>query len=210
MRTLSQILVSVNSFVDLDATLPVGDELTTRIDYANQAVWDAASEKQLPVFDQVYEVDPVAASSVSMPSGFREFKTNPRQLVGGSWIEFPEIYPQEKYEKTSGERYCYVLGNPASGYTTHLNGLTANATLSFNYQAFPTGFATLTDMCELPDPEYVVTKVEAYVLQARGDDRFPYVDAVANAKLKSMVGRAAKSPGGQVVTARKGFRNPLS
>jgi len=54
-----------------------------------------------------------------------------------------------------------------------LNQLTANATLTIPYQEFPSGFATLTDTCELDDEYIVVEQVKSYVLQARSDDRFP-------------------------------------
>lgn len=53
-KTLSEILTDVNAFVDLTAELPTGDELTTRVDYANQAVWDASATAQLHEFDGVY------------------------------------------------------------------------------------------------------------------------------------------------------------
>ena len=70
--------------------------------------------------------------------------------------------------------------------------------------------ATLTDRCELSDPGYVVNKAESYVLQARGDDRFPYVDAKAEMKLKNMIGRDMKTPGGQYRTVKQTFINPLA
>jgi hypothetical protein len=209
-RTLNEILVDVNSYVDLEASAPSGDELNTRVNYANQAIWDAVGTYQFSEFDRVYEVNPAANASISLPTGFREFKINPKQLVGGTWVDFPEIDPHERYNKGSSDKYCYVLGNPRIGYTTVFNNLEANCTLSFTYQAFPSGFATLSDICELPDPSYVVAKTESYVLQARGDEKFPYVDAIADRKLKNLVSRDMKSPGGQYRVSPAGFRNPLA
>jgi len=209
MITLSQILLDVNSYVDLEASLPTGDELTTRTNYANQAVRDAQAVAQLPEFQVVYDVDPGTSYTISLPSNFREFTTSPQQSTGSSWDQYPEILPAERFEKLPSDKYCYVTGNPASGYLATFNNLTANATLSFTYQRFPSGMATLTDKCELSDPTYVVSKVESYVLQARGDDRFPFVDAMSEKKLRNMVGRSMKSPGGQVRITPTGFKNPL-
>jgi hypothetical protein len=209
VQTLSQILTDVNSFVDLEATLPTGDELTTRTNYAEQVVRDAADVGQLPEFDAIYEVDPGTAATVNLPDGFREFKISPQQSVNGGWTAFDEIDPKERYNKSSGEKYCYLTGNPAIGYVANFNGLEANCTLSFTYQCFPTGFPTLSSKCELRDSTYVVTGIESYVLQARGSDKFPFVDAIREKKLKNMIGRAMKSPGGQVRVAPSGFRNPL-
>lgn len=207
-QTLSDILKDVNAFVDLDYALPTGTELTTRASFANQAVRDAADTYQLSEFNQVYEINPGTASSVALPSGFRELVDNPKQYNGG-WQEFNEINPKTRFEMNSGDKYCYILGNPQAGYTLHLNGHESNLTLTIDYQAFPTGMLTLTSRCELADNSYVVSKVESYVLQSRGDDRFPYVDSVAEKKLRNLVGRDQKTPGGQYQTVPSGFRNPL-
>ncbi len=210
MRTLSDILIAVNSYVDLEASLPTGDELTFRTNLANQAVFDAAAIGQFSEFDVVYEVDPSTNATVSLPSDFREFKTNPRQLVSGSWVEFEEIDPTSIYDMNSSDKYCYVLGNRSSGYSAIFNGLTANATVSIIMQRYPSGLLTLTDVCELPDPTYVVAQTESYVLQSRGDDRFPYVDSTAQNKLRNMTGRDMKSPGGQGRLTKQSFKNPLN
>lgn len=196
--------------MDLEYALPTGDELSTRTNYANQAVWDAAATAQLGELTRVYEVDPALSTTISLPGNFRELKIHPKQYNGSTWVEYPEIDPIERYNKSSADKYCYILGNPASGYTATFNNLTANATLSFTYQAYPSGMATLTDKCELSDPTYVVAKVESYVLQARGDDRLAFVDSIADRKLRNMIGRDQKSPGGQYRVAPSNVVNPLA
>lgn len=191
--TLAQILRNANSFLDLEDDIPTGDELMTRINYANQAVNDAAVGAQFAEFHSIYQVNPSAMASVSLPSNFRELETSPRQLRGdGAYDQFDAISPNERFNKNSDDKYCYVLGNSQSGYTAVFNGLTANATLSIDFQRFPSGMATLSDICELPDPQYVVTKIEAYVLMGRSDDRFPQVEADAQRRLQNMVGRESK------------------
>lgn len=208
-KTLEEILYDVNSFVDLEYALPEGTDLETRSNYANQAVWEASAIAQLNEFTRLYEVDPGTSSAVTLPANFKEFKINPKQQNGSVWTDFEEVAPEEKYNKSSGEYYCYVLGNPASNYVVHFNNLAANATVSILYQSYPSGMATLSDKCELSDPMYVVNKVESIVLQSRGDDRFPYVDNEAKLKLRNLVGRGSKSPGGQYRTAPAGTKNPL-
>jgi hypothetical protein len=201
-RTLSQILTDANAFLDLEAAEPTGTELATRTNYANQAVWDAANAVQFPELHRIYEVDPGSNSRVSLPGNFREFMTSPKQYTGGAWVEFPEISPLERFSKSSGDKYCYVTGNPMEGYDVVFNGLTANATISMDFQRFPSGLATLSDICELPDAQYVVTKVESYVLKSRSDDRFPLVENDANIKLQGMIGRSMKTNGRENITPR--------
>jgi len=192
-KTLSQILTDSNAFLDLTAELPTGNELTTRINYANQAVLDAAAVGQFGEFSTVYQVNPSGLASISLPSNFRELETSPQQLTAsGIWDRFDEINPGEVYAKDSSDKYCYVLGNSQAGYTAVFNNLTANATLSFNFQRFPSGMATLADICELADPQYVVAKIESYVLQSRSDDRFPIIEADAQRRLQNMLGRESK------------------
>lgn len=202
-RTLAQILIDVNAFIDLEATLPTSSELTLRTNYANQAIIDATAVAQLPEFNDIYIVDPSTLASISLPANFNGFTTAPRQLVDGAWIAYEEIDPTARYGRSNGDKYCFVLGNAQAGYTAVFNSLTPNATLSIDYQRFPSGFATLSDKCELSDPTYVTSKTESYILQSRSDDRFPIIEAEAQRKLKNMVGRGMKRPGGGTNTVRK-------
>lgn len=204
MRTLSDILVDANAYLDLDASVPTGSELTTRTNYANQTVWEASAIAQFKEFKKVYVTNVSTLASLTLPGDFREFMTQP-QLLGsdGSWTPYTQIQPEDMYEKNSSDKYCYVLGNPSEGHTAIFNNLTANCTISMVYQRYPSGLATLTDICELPDPQYVVSKVESLVLQSRRDERFPIKDAESERKLKNMVGREAKTPGGGVNTTKR-------
>lgn len=203
MRTLSQILVDVNAYCDLEATAPTGTELATRTNYATRSVWEASAIAQFSEFHKIYEVDPGASSTVTLPANFRELMTAPKQYINGSWVDYEEIKPLDRFNKASTERYCYVLGNPAEGYQAVFNNLEANATISIDYQRYPSGFATLSNICELPDPVYVVSKTESYVLQSRSDDRFPIKDTEASVRLQNMVGREMKTPGGGINSVKK-------
>ena len=206
-RTLQDILIDANAYLDLSAEAPSGTELVTRANYANQSVWDATAIAQFREFHKIYQVNPGTLASISLPSDFRELMVAPRQLLSnGAWSNpFEPIEPLARFQKQSTDQYLYILGNPASGYTAVFNALTANATLSFDYQRFPSGLLTLTDACELSDPTYVTSKVEAYVLESRNNDRFPIVKAEANNKLKNMVGRSMKTTGGGTnTTPRQG------
>lgn len=207
-RTLQDILIDANSYLDLEAAVPTGTELTTRANYANQSVWDASAVAQFSEFHQIHEVMVSNNASVALQSNFREFVVSPKQQIGGAWAEFPEIRPQDRFKYGPTDKYCYVVGNPVTGYTAVFNGLEANMTLSMDYQRYPSGLLTLTDVCELSDPTFVTTKTEAYVLESRNNDRFPIVKAEANNKLQNMVGREMKTPGGGANTIpRQGAAN---
>lgn len=209
-RNLLQILLDAQAFLDLDATTtPSGTDLATRTNYADRAVREAAAYKQLNEFNAVYVTSVSTLASISLPSNFREFLNSPKLDTGTTIYEYPEIRPQERFDKNTDDKYCYVLGNPGNGYTAVFNNLQVGATLSIDYQRYPVGFATLTDVCELSDDTYVVRKIESYVLQSRSDDRFPIINAEANKILENMAGRSDKTPGGglnQVPFVNKTFR----
>lgn len=191
MSTLSDILIAVNSYTDLEATLPTGTDLTTRTNYANQAVRDACSLYNFPQMSTQYSVYATGAT-VSMPSDFRELEGFPKFTYGGVRTDIPVFKP----DYISSEPFSsYVLGNPLTGYSLILSGI-SGATVSLGYQRYPTGFSTLTSVCELPDPEYVKSKVISYVLQSRNDDRFLVVERDAQTRLANMVGREFYVHGG--------------
>lgn len=209
MRTLEQILQDVNSVLDLENATPSGDELTTRQNYANQAVWDASSLGQLSEFKREY-IGLATQATVSLPTNFRELQEWPRLLDStGNWQKYEPIEMEQKYDKVSTDSYCYVMGNPAEGYSLYINNLITNATISVIYQRYPSGLATLTDVCELPDPEYVVRKVEAYVLYSRSDDRLQVAEQKAERQLANMMGREMKSSTGEGRSTKMKFRHPL-
>lgn len=182
MATLSDILTSANTFTDLEASLPTGTDLTTRTDYANQAVRDACSLYTFPQFSTPYTVYATGAT-VSLPTDFREME----YVLDISVVKNPN--------STTQSEYSYVLGNPTNGYNLILSGI-SGATISMSYQRYPTGFSTLTSVCELPDPEYVKQKVISYVLQSRNDDRFLVIERDAQTRLANMVGRENYTHGG--------------
>lgn len=202
MKTLSQILTDVGAFIDLDAVVPTGDELVTRVNYVNQAVWDANAVAKLKEFETTLVVTPSLAS-VAMPSNFKDLTRAPQQMdTSGVYREYQLINPQERYTVDSDGYYSYLMGNPAGGYTlVFMNGI-SGATTSIDYQRFPSGMATLTDMCELSDPQYVVAKTCSYILQGRDDARFPIVEAEAQRRLSNMIGENQVKNRGSIPTTR--------
>lgn len=200
MATLQDILINSNSYLDLAAELPTGDDLDVRIDYAKQSVreWaDAYRWKELSTPATLF----ATLGTVSL-NNFKELEAVPVDYWGN---EYPEIRPADRTQKEVSDKYCYVVGNEAQGQTLILNGLASLATLSITYQRHPSNMATLTDICEVPDDQFVVNKVVSLVLQSRSDERFPQVEANAQRLLANMIGRnMVTNPGGVNTTRRSG------
>lgn len=209
--TLNQILLDSSAVLDLSGSIPTGDELTLRQNYANQALEDAAATGQFPEFEMEYNLYTTGGTDVPL-AGFRELVCNPRALSTTGWREFHEVERRDREDAISdGDDFCYITGNKQAGYTAHFSAnLVAGMSLSVIYQRYPSGMPSLMSECELSDPTYITRKVESYVLYSRGDDRFQTAEARANNVLLNMTGRKMKGTGGQYRTTGAGFDNPLA
>lgn len=208
MKTLEDILKASSSILDLSYETPAGDELTTRIGYVNLAVEEACEYAKLPELKKEYIVY-ATGQTIPLPSDFKELHENPHLYSSsGSWVEYQEIEAEDKYQHSSGEKYCYVLGNRREGFNLFLNNF-SGGTVSILYQKFPEGFATLSDVSELSSVSYLVHRTVYYVLFSRGDDKFPLAKAESEKYLANMVGRRSLTAGGQGKTTPVGFVNPL-
>lgn len=200
-RTLQQILIDANSYLDLEAETPQGDDLTVRTNYAQQAVREWADSYQWK--ELTTPITAVATNTTLSLNNFKELQAIPKD-TNNNW--YPEIQPQDRVYKDADEKYSYIEGNERAGYVMTLGGLSALATLSLTYQRQPSNMATLTDVCEVPDDLFVVQKVISLVLQSRSDERFPTVEADAQRRLANMIGRnGVKAPGGVNTVKRTGI-----
>jgi len=203
MRTLSQILSDSNAYLEKVTEVPTGATLAIRSSYANQSVWRASALAQFPELHTNHVTATTTLASFPL-TGYREFMGNPQVLQQtGTWEEWEVVKPMDRYSKLSSDRYCYVLGNPAAGYTAVFNNLTANATLSMDWQRYPTGLLTLTDVCELSDPSYVVAQVNADMLLSFNDERYNVFQTEAKEALTNMIGKQMKSPSGGAGQTKK-------
>jgi len=210
-KTLQDILIDANSYLDLSAEVPTGTELNTRINFADRAVREAASTDQMREFKRVYVTNTSTLATIPLPADFRELQTAPYIMnSSGSWVEYVPIEPEAMYEQSTSDYWCYLTGNRLTGYYLYFNQMISMATLSITYQAYPTGFATLSDVCELDDEEYVVERVESLVLESRSDDRFQIKKADVEKRLSNMIGRGNKPTPGGTNQTKKNFTNPLA
>lgn len=202
MKTLSQILIDVNSYIDLTAELPVGDDLTARINFAQQAVEEWASSYQ---WRQLREQTTYFATGAShtLESNFRNLLAAPHTA---NTQDYPEIGIQEVFTKGPSSKYSFIDTDYVAGSTLVLNGIpSSGATISYEWQRFASNMATLTSICEVPDPDFVRLKIISYVLQSRLDERFPSVEAKAGQSLVNMIGREmGMRPGGSQSIPRYG------
>lgn len=198
-QTLEELLKDQNTVLERSYTLPSDDELTYRVAVINQSVrkWaNTAAWKQLK-----QELTPSVTSAnatVSLGTNHREFLQAPQVQTGTStWREYPEEQLEAIYVKNESDYYCYVTGNPATGYYAKFNNLASGASLSITHLIYPSGMATLADKCEVPDPEFVLFDSTANIL-GPSSPRFTEMRTLANESLRNMLSRQAIiTPGGK-------------
>lgn len=197
-RTLEQILKDQNTILERSYELPTSDELTYRTQVINQSVrkWgESAQWRQLKV--TISPAVTAANATISLGSNFRELTQAPQVQTGTStWREYPEEQPEAIYAKDESDYYCYVTGNPATGYYVKFNNLASGASLSISHLIYPSGMATLPDQCEVPDPEFVLFDSTATIL-GPSSPRFTELRSLANEALRNMINReGVVTPGG--------------
>ncbi len=195
--TLEQILQRVGGYVDQDTTTPTGTDLTSRTNYVNRAYNEWASSYD---WEQLTEVTSLATAGVSnvsfgLPSNYRK----PMSAVNYYSAAVPEQYTiiprNERFDVNRWSNYndnkvAWVDGDPANGFSiTTYKGFVSGASLVMDIQVYPTSLISLTDQPVIDDPEYLVDRAIAYVLEARSDSRFPTMLANANQKLQTMLER---------------------
>lgn len=181
--TLQEILINTSAYLDQSTDLPTGDDYDTRVNYANQRIreWENAYR-----FNELKTNLTLSATlaTISLPSDFTAIAGNPQVLLdsSGTYQEYTQVDPSYIYSQVN-KHFSYILGD-----NIIFNGLSSGATVSIDYYRSAATLATLTDICEVPDGNYVVNGVIANVLQARGDDRFPIAEAKTKELLIGMIG----------------------
>ena len=197
--TLEDILQRIGGYVDQDTSTPTGTDLTTRTNYVNRAINEWASAYQWRPLRKKFEATVLlSATSIGLPTNFKKLMSPAYDMSKSTPDEYREIRGEEKYLKNSSDKYVVVRGDIAAGRYIEVNPpLASGASLVMEYQSFPSSLATLTDVPQIPDPEYLVQRSIAYVLESRSDTRFPQVKSDADRLLSQMIEEEIAPSGGQ-------------
>lgn len=206
--TLEQILQRIGGYVDQDVATPTGSDLSTRTNYVNRAYNEWSSAYDWEQLTLSVDLPTAGASNVSfaLPSNFRKpmsaaFNYNASVPEQYTIIPTEERYQINRRSSYDNGRVAWVIGNPAEGYALNIKkALASGASFVMDIQIYPTSLATLQDVPSLDDPEYLVDRGIAYVLEARSDARFPTLKADADRKLATMVERQNAGNKGKINT----------
>lgn len=210
--------VSLANYIDQTNTAPSqgGTDWNYRLNLLNRAQQDWALAYEWPhLYKEINALTSLATgqASISLPADFRKLATLFQYNDGMKTWSAPEIdaptrtrylgivntnvnlSPSAMIPSSipSSNPYCYVLGNPANGWTlVNVPGTyPSGASLFYGYWAYPTSLASATDVSQCPEPEYLVTRALSLYFQAKEDGRFQDMRAEADRYIGEMIDKAA-------------------
>ena len=189
--TQEDVLRDISAYIDQEVGLPEGSELSVRTRFINKAEKEWAGAYSWRELRDTLEI---TDTDTELPSDFKKLMTPVYDVTQDVNNQYIEIKPDERFSKSSTDRYCYIIGttlkiNPAP---------TAGASLIADYQKIPTGSTSLGYISPCPRGDYLSTKAIAMILEARSDNRFPLVKADANQILLQMIEEQDTPSGAQV------------
>jgi len=191
--TVDSCQSKIAALVDQSTTVPTGDEYSLRLSYINRAIneWEHAFDWEATKKYHWINVTGVSCASLSLPGDFKKLAGFPLYYSGGvsGGEEWEEIKSEEEKLYVSTDKYCYTLGNRNEGHTLVWNPgtLASGASLRICYYSYVTALASPADTILVPDPEFVINRSIAYILESRSDARFQETEAKARENLLQMV-----------------------
>jgi hypothetical protein len=196
---LSSILTNVGAKVNQDTSALAGSELLVTVNYADQAQTDWADTYDWPLLRKTQSVTVLLSmTSIGLPNNFRKLLSPviDRSLTASN--TYVEVKPEERFDKLSTDRYCYIQGDDVTGRYMVINpGLPSGASIIFDYKSFPSSLATSSDAVTCPSPRFMTERIAFYILEARSDQRFPVVEARSNQILEGLVEEVNTPSGGE-------------
>ncbi len=198
--TLQEILINSSAYLDQSTSIPTSDDFNIRLNFANQRIREWENSYRFSELKTKYTIGATLAS-IPLPSNFSAIAGNPKELLdsNNNWQEYTQVDPSYIYDQQD-PHFSYILND-----TIIFNNLSSGATISIDYFRSAATLATLTDVCEVPDGNYVVNGIIASVLQARNDDRFPVVEAKTQNLLMGMIGNNQSSGSSSTRAPKKNY-----
>lgn len=199
MATVSNVLTDIAAVIDQDTADVSGTDLLVRVNLINQAQREWSEAYQWKDLRFRYAPSTVLSSfSAALPTNFKKLMSPVYDVTQTSANDYIEINPSDRFLKDTTERYVYIQGSQAAGYSLRINpALLSGVSLNLEYQAYPSSLATTLDTISCPNPQFLTYRVLSQILAARSDERFPQFKAYADEQLQNMVEEEITPSGGK-------------
>jgi hypothetical protein len=188
---VATILKSVGGLTEQEAVLPTGTDLSVRLQYVNDALGEWADTYTWKDLRTTLAINTSTASVnvVNLPINFREPLSTLYVFsdTGNLPTEYPLIDARERFSKFDTDKYCYLMNTFRNKQLIVNPALESGASCQIDYMSFPSSVATTTDFVPISASQYLVKRVSAMVFQARGDSRYPLLQADAQRMLSNAI-----------------------
>jgi hypothetical protein len=188
---VATILKSVGALTEQEAILPTGTDLSVRLQFVNDALgeWaDTYTWKDLRVTLNI-NTSTASVSTINLPTTFREPLSTLYSFSDSSNLptEYPLIDARDRFSKESDQKYCYLMNTFLNKQLVVNPPLASGVSCQLDYMSFPSSVATTSDYVPISASQYLVKRVSAMVFQARGDSRYPLLQADAQRMLSNAI-----------------------
>lgn len=188
---VATILKSVGGLTEQEAVLPTGTDLTVRLQYVNDALGEWADSYTWKDLRTTLTLGPSLASTgiIDLPINFREPLSTLYTYsdTGNLPTEYVLIDARDRFSKDATDKYCYLMNTFRNKQLIVNPPLASGASAVIDYMSFPSSVATTTDYVPISASQYLVKRVSAMVFQARGDSRYPLLQADAQRMLSNAI-----------------------
>lgn len=199
-KTLEQVLKDVYAYVDQSTTLPSAGstEELVAVNFVNQALreWEDSYD-----WEQLRKIGTISATlsgtSAALPADFKKLLSPIYDMAQpiSTDREYVQIPSSEQYRRQRTDKVTWISGNESGGYYAGFFGLISGFSGVFDYQSTASSLATLSSTAIIPNPNYLVKRTVAFILEARSDSRFPLAKQDAELELRRMI-EFADTPSG--------------
>jgi hypothetical protein len=188
---VATILKSVGALTEQEAILPTGTDLGVRLQFVNDALgeWaDTYTWKDLRVTMNI-NTSTASVNVIDLPTTFREPLSTLYVFsdTGNLPTEYPLIDARDRFSKDATDKYCYLMNTFRNKQLIVNPALESGASCQIDYMSFPSSVATTSDYVPISASQYLVKRVSAMVFQARGDSRYPLLQADAQRMLSNAI-----------------------
>jgi hypothetical protein len=188
---VATILKSVGALTEQEAVLPTGTDLSVRLQYINDSLGEWADTYTWKDLRTTLFFGPSLASTgtYDLPINFREPLSTLYSYsdTGNLPTEYPLIDARDRFSRDATDKYCYLMNTFRNKQLIVNPALPSGASAVIDYMSFPSSVATLTDFVPISASQYLVKRVSAMVFQARGDSRYPLLQADAQRMLSNAI-----------------------
>lgn len=189
-KTLESILQDIGAYVDQDTTLPTGTEETVRVNFVNQALREWADAYDWSQLRQIGTLSvTLSGTSAALPTNFKKLLSPIYDMSQAVSVdrEYQQVDASERFSRQTSDKVVWLLGDDAVGYSVNSFGFVSGLSAVYYYQSVPSSLATLADTTVIPNPNFLVKRTIAYILEARSDARFPQAKQDADLEMRRMI-----------------------